>query len=201
MVASACVFAWQVTRFCIPVGGIVAAHVSCRTVLADVVKALEGSIPFYSFESADGLYVATGFVIVPLPVEFDEFTLLEATSCASTTKDGAEEAAASALIQAASRDFGVVVTNSNFSDVEDLQKKNEKLLRHNMLLKSGWAQTINHVEILQKTLEHITLDAVGGSSRKSIGILAHGAAVWAEESVWMATAAVEELSSELMDET
>jgi len=119
VVASACVFAWQVTRFCIPVGGIVAAHVSCRTVLADVVKALEGSIPFYSFESADGLYVATGFVIVPLPVEFDEFTLLEATGCASTTKDGAEEAAASALIQAASRDFGVVVTNSNFSDVED----------------------------------------------------------------------------------
>jgi len=54
-----------------------------------VVKTLEGSDPFYSFKSVDGLYVATGFVIVPLAAEFDEFTLLEGTGCASTTKDGA----------------------------------------------------------------------------------------------------------------
>ena len=29
----------------------------------DVVKALEGSVPFFSFNVADELYVATGFVI------------------------------------------------------------------------------------------------------------------------------------------
>lgn len=67
-------------------------------------------------------------------------------ACASTTKDGAEEAAASALIQAASRDFGVVVSSSIFSDVEELQKKNEKLVRNNMLLKSGWVQSIDTPE-------------------------------------------------------
>jgi len=70
-----------------------------------------------------------------------------------------------------------------------------------MLLKSGWSESIDHVEILQKTLEHITLDAIDGSSRTAIGLLAHGAAVWAEESVWNATAVVEGLSSDIMDET
>lgn len=67
----------------------VEAYVFCRTQLNAVVKTLEGSDPFYSFKSVDGLYVATGFVIVPLAAEFDEFTLLEGTGCASTTKDGA----------------------------------------------------------------------------------------------------------------
>jgi len=76
-------------RSCIPVGVVAVAYVSCRTQLNAVVKTLEGSDPFYSFKSVDGLYVATGFVIVPLAAEFDEFTLLEGTGCASTTKDGA----------------------------------------------------------------------------------------------------------------
>lgn len=49
------------------VTGVLVAHVSCRPILTDVLKTLEGSIPFYSFKSVDGLYVATGFVIVPLP--------------------------------------------------------------------------------------------------------------------------------------
>ena len=44
-------------------------------ILNAVVKALEGSSPFYSFSSSDGLYVATGFVVVPLEDEIDEFTL------------------------------------------------------------------------------------------------------------------------------
>ena len=82
-------FAPEVMRSCIPVGGVAVAYVSCRTQLNAVVKTLEGSDPFYSFKSVDGLYVATGFVIVPLATEFDEFTLLEGTGCASTTKDGA----------------------------------------------------------------------------------------------------------------
>lgn len=51
-----------------------------------------------------------------------------------------------------------------------------------------------------KRREQITLDAVGGSSRTSIELFAHGAAVWAEENVWSATTAVEELSIEVMDE-
>jgi len=94
-----------------------------------------------------------------------------------------------------------VVANSTFSDAEELRKENEELRRKNAMLRSGWNQSIDHVEILQKTMEHITLDAIGGSSRLGIGVLAHGAAVWAEESVWAATSAVEELSSEFMDET
>jgi len=198
-----CVFAFapQVMPSCILVGAVVVAYVSCRTILNDVVKTLEGSVPFYSLKNVDGLYVATSFVIVPLLAEVDEFILLEATGCPSMTKDGVEEAAASALIQATRRDFGVVVTNPNFSGVEELRKKNEELRRNNMLLKSGWSESIDHVEILQKTLEHITLDAIDGSSRTAIGLLAHGAAVWAEESVWNATAAVEGLSSDIMDET
>jgi len=81
-------FAPEVMRSCIPVG-VAVAYVSCRTQLNAVVKTLEGSDPFYSFKSVDGLYVATGFMIVPLAAEFDEFTLLEGTGCASTTKDGA----------------------------------------------------------------------------------------------------------------
>ena len=79
----------EVMRSCIPVGGVAVAYVFCRTQLNAVVKTLEGSDPFYSFNSVDGLYVATGFVIVPLAAEFDEFTLLEGMGCASTTKDGA----------------------------------------------------------------------------------------------------------------
>jgi len=51
-----------------------------------------------------------------------------------------------------------------------------------------------------KRREQITLDAVGGSSRTSIELFAHGAAVLAEENVWSATTAVEELSIEVMDE-
>ena len=98
-------------------------------ILKAVVKALEGSSPFYSFSSSDGLYVATGFVVVPLEDEIDEFTLLEATGSASMTKDGAEEAAADALIVAAKRDFGVVVNNFNFSNAEGLRKENESLRR------------------------------------------------------------------------
>ena len=116
-------FAPQVMPSCILVGAVVVAYVSCRTILNDVVKTLEGSVPFYSLKNVDGLYVATSFVIVPLLAEVDEFILLEATGCPSMTKDGAEEAAASALIQAARRDFGVVVTNPNFSGVEELRKK------------------------------------------------------------------------------
>ena len=47
----------------------------------------------------------------------------------------------------------------------------------------------------------ITLDAVGGCSRDSIGLLAHGATVFAEENVWAGTSVVQELASEFMDET
>ena len=71
-------------------------YVSRRTILNDVIKALEGSSPSYSFSNVDGFYVATGFVVVPLAGDIDELTLLEATGSASLTKDGAEEAAANA---------------------------------------------------------------------------------------------------------
>ena len=64
----------EVTRSCI-VLGVLGSHVCCRCILNDVVKALEGSSPFYSFSRVHSLYVATGFVIVPLLDEFDEFTL------------------------------------------------------------------------------------------------------------------------------
>jgi len=45
--------------------------------------------------------------------------------------------------------------------------------------------------MVQKVLESITLDAVGGCPRDSIGLLAHGAAVFAEENVWAGTSAVQ----------
>ena len=46
--------------------GIAVAHVSYHVILNGVVEALGGSSPSYSFRMLDGLYVATGFVIVPL---------------------------------------------------------------------------------------------------------------------------------------
>ena len=186
-------------RFCVRVGELV-AHVSARKILDDVVRVLEGSMPCYSFSVVDGLYVATGFVVVPLGDEIDDLTLLEATGHASATKDGAEEAAAHALILASSRDFGVVVDDFNFNEVQRLRKENETLRKKNLLLSSGWFQSLDHLEVLQKTLEAITLDAVGGCSRNSIGLLAHGAADWAEENVWAGTGATQELGTELMDE-
>ena len=64
-----------------------------------------------------------------------------------------------------------MVANSTFSDAEELRKENEELRRKNAMLRSGWNQSIDHVEILQKTMEHITLDAIGGSSRLGIGVL------------------------------
>jgi len=73
---------WPAFLLCIVaicVGGGVAACVSAHAILSEVVKALEGSTPFHSFRSVDGLYVATGFVIVPLPDAIDDYTLLEAT--------------------------------------------------------------------------------------------------------------------------
>ena len=189
----------EVTRSCILLG-VLGSHVCCRCILNDVVKALEGSSPFYSFSRVHSFYVATGFVIVPLPDEFDEFTFLEATGHASMTKDGAEESAASALITAAKHDFGIVVNNPSMNAAELLAKENENLRRNNLLLKSGWVRSVDHLAVVQKTLEQITVDAIGGSSRTSIGILAHGVAVWAEENVWTATAAMEELSLDVMDE-
>ena len=113
-------------RFCVRVGELV-AHVSARKILDDVVRVLEGSMPCYSFSVVDGLYVVTGFVVVPLGDEIDVLTLLEATGHASATKDGAEEAAAHALILASSRDFGVVVDDFNFNEVQRLRKENETL--------------------------------------------------------------------------
>ena len=47
-------------------------------ILNAVVEALGGSSP-YSFRMLDGLYVATGFVIVPLAGQIDDLALLEAT--------------------------------------------------------------------------------------------------------------------------
>ena len=44
------------------------------------------------------------------------------------------------------------------------------------------------------------MDDVSGSPRNSIAVLAHGAAVWAEENVWDGTAAMENLSRDFMDE-
>ena len=103
----------------------------------DVVKALDGYMPFYYFSNVDGLYAATDFVVVHLPDEIDDFTLLEATDHASATKDGAEEATAEALICEAKREFGVVVIDLNFSEVKALRKENETLRRNNLLLSSG----------------------------------------------------------------
>jgi len=122
--------------------------------------------------------------------------LLEATGLASTTKDGAEEAAANALIVAVERDFGVVVKDFNFSSLEVVRKEMEDLRRINHIPRSGWVQLLDDLETLQKTLEEITIDAVSGS----IAVLAHGAAVWAEENVWDGTAALEKLSRDFMDE-
>lgn len=169
-------------------------------ILNAVVEALGGSSPSYSFRMLDGLYVATGFVIVPLAGQIDDLALLEATGLASTTKNGAEEAAANALIVAAERDFGVVVKDFNFSSLEVVRKEMEDLRRINHMLRSGWVQLLDDLETLQKTLEEITIDVVSGSPRNSIAVLAHGAAVWAEENVWDGTAALEKLSRDFMDE-
>jgi len=141
------VFVQHLLCFFISVGGVV-AYVSARTILKDVVKALQGSTPFYSFSSVDGFYVATGFVVVPLGDEIDDLTLLEATGEASRTKDGAEEAAAKAMIVAAKRDFGVVVSDFSFCEVERLRKENETVRRSNLLLRSGWAQSLDHLKVL-----------------------------------------------------
>jgi len=186
--------------FCIRVEGLPVALVSARTILNDVVKALEGSMPSYSFRSVDGLYEATGFVVVLLRDEIDDFTLLEATGDAAPTKDGAEEAAAKALISAAKHEFGVVVSDFSFREAEALRKENEILRKNNLMLRSGWSQSVDHLEMLQKTLESITVDVLGGCSRISIGQLAHEAAVWAEENVWGATAAVQEMACESIDD-
>jgi len=113
---------------------------------------------------------------------------------------GAEEAAANALIVAAERDFGVVGKDFNFSSLEVVRKEMEDLRRINHILRSGWVQLLDDLETLQKTLEEITIDAVSGSPRNSIAVLAHGAAVWAEENVWDGTAALEKLSRDFMDE-
>ena len=116
------------------------------------------------------------------------------------TKDGAEEAAADALILAAKRDFGVVIDDFNFSNAEGLRKENESLRRTNLMLKSDWVQSVDHLETVRQALEQITVAAVSGSSGTSIGVLAHGAVVWAEESGRTATSAVEDLCTEWMDE-
>jgi len=150
----------------------VVAHVSYHVILNAVVKALGGSTP-YSLRMVDGLYVATGFVVIQLAGQIDDLTLLEATGLASMTKDGAEEAAAKALIVAAKRDFGVVVKDFNLSSVEVLRKENEDLHRINQLLRSGWALLLDDLETLQKTLEEITIDAVSGSPRNSIAASCH----------------------------
>lgn len=175
-------------------------HVSDHVILNAVVKALEGSSPFYSFRIVDGLYVATGFVVVPLADLVDDLTLLEAMGSPSVSKDDAEELAAHALIVAAEHEFSVVVKDFNFDAVKVLRMENEKLRRNNRLLRSAWVQSLNHLETLQKTLEEITMDAVSGSPRNSIAVLAHGAAIWAEENVWDGTAAMENLSRDFMDE-
>jgi len=188
-----------VLKFCIGVGGPV-VHVSDHVILNAVVKALEGSSPFYSFRIVDGLYVATSFVVVPLADQVDDLTLLEAMGSPSVSKDGAEELAAHALIVAAEREFSVVVKDFNFDAVKVLRMENEKLRRNNRLLRSAWVQSLDHLETLQKTLEEITMDVVSGSPRNSIVVLAHGAAVWAEENVWDGTAAMENLSRDFMDE-
>ena len=111
-------------------------------ILNAVVEALGGSSPSYSFHMLDGLYVATGFVIVPLAGQIDDLALLEATGLASTTKDGAEEAATNALIVAAERDFGVVVKDFNFSSLEVVRKEMEDLRRINHIPRSGWVQLL-----------------------------------------------------------
>jgi len=108
--------------------------------------------------------------------------------------------AAHALIVAAEREFSVVVKDFNFDAVKVLRIENEKLRKNNRLLRSAWVQSLDHLETLQKTLEEITMDAVSGSPRNSIAVLAHGAAVWAEENVWDGTAAMENLSRDFMDE-
>ena len=131
-------------------------HVSDHVILNTVVKALEGSSPFYSFRIVDGLYVATGFVVVPLADQVDDLTLLEAMGSPSVSKDGAEELAAHALIVAAEREFSVVVKDFNFDAVKVLRMENEKLRMNNRLLRSAWVQSLDHLETLQKTLEEIT---------------------------------------------
>ena len=131
-------------------------HVSDHVILNAVVKALEGSSPFYSFRIVDGLYVATGFVVVPLADQVDDLTLLEAMGSPSVSKDGAEELAAHALIVAAEREFSVVVKDFNFDAVKVLRIENEKLRKNNRLLRSAWVQSLDHLETLQKTLEEIT---------------------------------------------
>ena len=49
---------------------------------------------------------------------------------------------------AAKRDFGVVVDDFNFSDAEGRRKENKSLRSTNLLLKSGWVQSVDHLETL-----------------------------------------------------
>ena len=44
--------------------------------------------------------------------------------------------------------FGVVVDDFSFNDAEHLRKENESLHKNNLLLKSGWVQSIDQLDMV-----------------------------------------------------
>ena len=74
--------------------------VSRRTVLHEAVKTLDGSVPVYHHDVANGVFTATAFVLFPLSGEGDAISMLDARGEGRRTKDEAEESAADALLSA-----------------------------------------------------------------------------------------------------
>ena len=74
--------------------------VSRRAVLHEAVKTLDGSVPVYHHDVANGVFTATAFVLFPLSGEGDAISMLDARGEGRRTKDEAEESAADALLSA-----------------------------------------------------------------------------------------------------
>ena len=99
--------------------------VSRRAVLHEAVKTLDGSVPVYHHDVANGVFTATAFVLFPLSGEGDTISMLDARGEGRRTKDEAEESATEALLsvvklnqKVGADDITEQLVNLNMSDVE-----------------------------------------------------------------------------------
>ncbi|TVU45685.1 hypothetical protein EJB05_05181 [Eragrostis curvula] len=168
------------------------AHISRKSMLAEVVKAVNGSEPVLNFYDSEGSFVQMqGYFFAPRPG--GGTVSLDAVGLLCETWEEAEESVCYNLIRAAQRQLGVVVDDMNLVVAWGERREKERSAAIAGAFRDGWDKTLGHLESVQKACDEMWVDAAREEPMPGVTTSIVGLAEWAEWCVWDGLAAKDDL--------